>query len=52
MDPVAPVLPGWLHFLLMLPVDLQSQLQGYPPPHTQGEPRHLGQGRFAGISSY
>ena len=42
MDPVTPVLPGWLHFLLMLPVDLQLQLQGYPPPHTQEEQRHLG----------
>lgn len=52
MDPVGPVLPGLLHFLLMLPVDLQLQLQGYPPPHTQGEQRHLGQGLFLGISSY
>jgi len=52
MDPVAPVLPGWLHFLLMLPVGLQSRLQGYLPPHTQGEQIHLEQGRFVGISSY
>ena len=52
MDLVAPVLPGLLHFLLMLPVDLQLQLQGYLPPHTQGEQRHLGQGLFLGISSY
>ena len=51
-DPVAPVLPGLLHFLTMLPEDLQSQLQGYPPPHTQGEQRHLEQGRFVDISSY
>jgi hypothetical protein len=52
MDPVGPVLPGLLHFLLMLPEDLQLQLQGYPPPHTQGEQRHLRQGLFLGISSY
>jgi hypothetical protein len=52
MDPVAPVLPDLLHFLLMLPEDLQSQLQGYPPPHTQGEQIHLGQGLFVGISFY
>jgi hypothetical protein len=52
MDPVRLVLPGLLHFLLMLPEDLQSQLQGYLPPHTQGEQRHLGQGLFLGISSY
>ena len=52
MDPVRPVLPGLLHFLLMLLVDLQSQLQEYPPLHTQGEQRHLGQGLFLGISSY
>jgi len=44
MDPVAPVLPDWLHFLLMLPEDLQLQLQEYPPLHTQGEQRHLVQG--------
>ena len=52
MDLVGPVLPGLLHFLLMLPVDLQLQLQEYPPPHTQGEQRHLEQGLFLGISSY
>jgi hypothetical protein len=52
MDPVRPVLPGLLHFLLMLLVDLQSQLQEYPPLHTQGEQRHLGQGLFLGISFY
>jgi hypothetical protein len=52
MDPVKPVLPGLLHFLLMLLVDLQSQLQEYPPLHTQGEQRHLGQGLFLGISFY
>jgi hypothetical protein len=51
-DPVAPVLPGLLHFLLMLPEDLQSQLQEYLPLHTQGEQRHLGQGLFVGISFY
>ena len=51
-DPVEPVLPGLLHFLLMLPEGLQSQLQGYLPPHTQGEQRHLGQGLFLGISFY
>lgn len=52
MDPVGLVLPDLLHFLLMLPEDLQSQLQEYPPPHTQGEQRHLGQGLFLGTSSY
>jgi hypothetical protein len=52
MDPVRPVLPGLLHFLLMLPEDLQRQLQGYPPLHTQGEQRHLEQGLFLCISSY
>ena len=51
-DPVAPVLPGLLHFLTMLPEGLQSQLQEYPPLHTQGEQRHLEQGLFVGISSY
>jgi len=52
MDPVAPVLLGLLHFLLMLPEDLQLQLQEYPLLHTQGEQRHLEQGLFLGISSY
>jgi len=52
MDPVALVLLGLLHFLWMLPEDLQSQLQGYPPLHTQGEQGHLGQGLFLDISSY
>jgi len=46
------VLPDLLHFLTMLPEDLQLQLQEYPPLHTQGEQRHLEQGRFVGISSY
>jgi len=52
MDPVGLALLDLLHFLLMLPEDLQLQLQGYPPLHTQGEQRHLGQGLFLGISSY
>jgi len=52
MDPVAPVLLGLLHFLLMLLEDLQLQLQEYPPLHTQGEQRHLGQGLLLDISSY
>jgi hypothetical protein len=52
MDPVRLVLLDWLHFLLMLPEDLQLQLQGYPPLHTQGEQIHLGQGLFVGISFY
>jgi hypothetical protein len=52
MDPVAPVLLDLLHFLLMLLGDLQLQLQGYPPLHTQGEQRHLGQGLLLDISSY
>jgi hypothetical protein len=50
-DPVALVLPGLLHFLLMLPEDLQLQSQVYPQ-HTQGEQRHLEQGLFVGISFY
>jgi hypothetical protein len=52
MDPVTPVLPGLLHFLTMLPEDLQSQLQVYLPLHTQGEQIHLGQGLCVGISFY
>ena len=52
MGLVEPVPPGLLHFLLMLPEDLQLQLQEYPPLHTQGEQIHLGQGLFLGISSY
>ena len=52
MDLVKLVLPDLLHFLLMLLEDLQLQLQGYPPLHTQGEQRHLEQGLFVGISSY
>jgi hypothetical protein len=52
MDPVELVLLGLLHFLLMLLEDLQLQLQGYLPLHTQGEQRHLEQGLFLDISSY
>jgi hypothetical protein len=36
MDPVRLVLLGLLHFPLMLLEDLQLQLQGYLPLHTQG----------------
>jgi hypothetical protein len=52
MDLVKLVLLGLLHFLTMLPEDLQLQLQEYLPLHTQGEQRHLEQGLFVGISSY
>ena len=52
MDLVGLGLLDLLHFLLMLPEDLQLQLQGYPPLHTQGEQRHLEQGLLLGISSY
>jgi hypothetical protein len=52
MDLVGLELLDLLHFLLMLPEDLQLQLQGYPPLHIQGEQRHLEQGLFLDISSY